>query len=311
MSLRPRSDPAAVNITGAERATGLSKDTLRVWERRYGFPSPDRDDSGERLYSPAQIERLRLLKRLVDAGERPGRLMELSTQELEQRVQAYPAPAAGGRSSPDVEEFLRVLLSHDVEAFRRQLGRARERLGLAAFVTDVVAPLNTRVGDAWMRGQLQVFQEHLYTESVQVVLRDAIARVPPPARDARPRVLLTTLAHEPHALGLLMAEALMALEGARCISLGTGTPLWDIVLAAKAQQAEIVALSFSGYLSPGQVVEGLTELRAKLPAGTELWSGGAAPVLHRRPVPGVRVMGEIGQIRGALAAWRARSTDRP
>ena len=50
----------------AERATGLSKDTLRVWERRYGFPQPDRDASGERLYPAEQVTRLRLIKRLMD-----------------------------------------------------------------------------------------------------------------------------------------------------------------------------------------------------------------------------------------------------
>jgi len=31
------------NISAVERDTGLSKDTLRVWERRYGFPKPLRD----------------------------------------------------------------------------------------------------------------------------------------------------------------------------------------------------------------------------------------------------------------------------
>lgn len=47
----------------------------------------------------------------------------------------------------------------------------RERLGPAHFVTEVIDPLTTRVGDAWMRGQLPIFEEHLYTESVRVVLR--------------------------------------------------------------------------------------------------------------------------------------------
>lgn len=291
-----------MNIAAAERHTGLSKDTLRVWERRYGFPAPERDASGERLYPPEQIERLRLLKRLVDAGERPGRLVALSTPELQERLRRHPSSAP--ESPAEVDEYLGVLKTHDVDALRRKLGHARDRLGLARFVTDVVAPLNTRIGNAWMRGQLQIFEEHLYTESMQVTLRDAIARVPPGA--GHPRVLLTTFPHEPHGLGLLMAEAILALEGARCISLGVCTPLWDIVLASAAQRIDIVALSFSGCMNPNDVVSSLTELRAKLPVGVELWAGGAAPALHRRPVEGVRAIASITRIHDELGAWRAR-----
>lgn len=308
MTFRSTRDPSTdVNIASAERATGLSKDTLRVWERRYGFPTPHRDTAGERLYPLAQIERLRLLKRLVDAGERPGRLMGLAQEELEARLQALPRAAAETEPArAAVDEYIDILKSHDVDRLRRQLGRAREHLGLARFVTEVVAPLNTRVGDGWMRGQLQVFEEHLYTESIQVLLREAIARLPVHA-DAHPRVLLTTFTQEPHGLGLLMAEALLSLEGARCISLGTATPIWDIVLAAAAQRAEVVALSFSGCMNPNQIVGGLAELRAKLPPAVELWAGGAAPALHRRPVAGVRPIAMIDSVREELTSWRARA----
>jgi len=296
-----------VTIAAAERNTGLSKDTLRVWERRYGFPTPLRDAAGERAYPPEQIERLRLLKRLVDAGERPGRLMALSTTELMQRLEQGREAVRLEPGEPQaMDRFLDLLRNHDVEALRRQLGHSRERLGLARFVTDVVAPLNTRVGDAWMRGQLQIFEEHLYTESVQVVMRDAIARVPRPQEGDRPRVLLTTLPSEPHGLGLLMAEALLALDGTRCISLGVGTPLWDIVLATAALRIDIVALSFSGCMNPNQIVDGLTELRAKLPVEVALWAGGAAPALHRRGVPGVRALASLGQIHTESQAWKVR-----
>ena len=40
----------AYPISAVERETGLSKDTLRMWERRYGFPAPGRDAQGERVY---------------------------------------------------------------------------------------------------------------------------------------------------------------------------------------------------------------------------------------------------------------------
>ena len=47
-----------LNISAVERETGLSKDVLRIWERRYGFPRPDRDDNAERQYAPDEVAKL-------------------------------------------------------------------------------------------------------------------------------------------------------------------------------------------------------------------------------------------------------------
>ena len=71
-----------MTISTVERDTGLGKDTLRVWERRYGFPQPERDHNGERVYPAEQVERLRLMKRLIDHGHRPGRLLAASDEEF-------------------------------------------------------------------------------------------------------------------------------------------------------------------------------------------------------------------------------------
>ncbi|NDG58046.1 MAG: MerR family transcriptional regulator, partial [Betaproteobacteria bacterium] len=72
-----------LSISAVERDTGLSKDTLRVWERRYGFPEPVRDSLGERLYPVEQVERLRLIRRLMDAGHRPGKIMRMKPDQLQ------------------------------------------------------------------------------------------------------------------------------------------------------------------------------------------------------------------------------------
>ena len=296
-----------LSIAAVERDTGLSKDTLRVWERRYGFPSPSRDAFGERAYPVEQVEHLRLLKRLLDAGWRPGRLMKMKPEEVSALARGAPGPAVAvsspGPGQP-LEPFLDMIRRHDPAALHRELGRMLSRLGAFRFVTDLVAPLNAAVGEAWMRGHLEVFEEHAYTEEVQVVMRQAIAQIPTPLTAARPAVLLSTFPGEPHGLGLLMVETLFRLEGCACVSLGVQTPVLDIVRAAQAHQADIVALGFSGILGAQQVVDGLADLRLRLPAGVELWAGGSAAVLARRPVDGVRVVQDLHAIAGEVRRWR-------
>ena len=303
--------PLTVAIAAVERDTGLTKDTLRIWERRYGFPQPERDAHGERAYSLDQVEKLRVVKRLMDGGHRPGRLMPMpmaALVELSENTVDSPRRSGGERAAPQLKSYLALMRAHDMDALRRLLRQAQIRLGLSRFITEVVLPLNTQVGDAWMRGQLEIFEEHAYIECLHGVLRQAMAAIPEAAPLDRPRVLLTTLPGEPHGLGLLLAEALFALDGARTLSLGAQTPVWDIALAVTAYRCDIVALGFTGCMNPNQVVDGLTELRSKLPPEVELWVGGSAPVLHRRPVEGVMAFASLQDIHPQIERWRHGGT---
>ena len=276
------SDASGIGIAAVERDTGINKETLRVWERRYGFPMPSRDASGERLYPPEQVHRLRLVKRLMDAGHRPGRVVPASAEELSALLQppAAAQPAAAMGEAPEIGACAALLKAHDIDGLRRSLSQAMLRRGMAGSVVDVFAPLTTRIGELWMGGELQVFEEHIYSESLQLVLRQAIHALPAHGQHAGPRVLLTTLPGESHALGLLMAETLMSLEGAVCLSLGVQTPLAQLSAAAAAHRADVVALSFSGQLPARAVLDGLTALRGLLPAGIEIWAGGSSRALR-------------------------------
>jgi methanogenic corrinoid protein MtbC1 len=297
-----------MTISAVERDTGIGKETLRVWERRYGFPAPSRDAHGERLYPAAQVERLRQIKRLMDLGFRPGRLVGASDEELAAlsapatTVAASAGAASGGPLAAALERILASIRTHDAAALRQALAQAMMRQGLHGFVRETVAALNVAVGEAWMRGEIEVFEEHLYTEQMQAVLRQAIASLPRP-QPGRPRVLLTTVPEEQHVLGLLMAEALLTLEGAACTSLGTQTPLLDIRRAAEAQRADIVALSFSAAFPGRQIGPLAAQLRALLPAPVALWIGGSGAE-RLPPSAGVRALPRLDDAVAALAEWR-------
>ena len=290
-----------INISAVERDTGLTKDTLRMWERRYDFPKPLRDHNGERAYPSDQVEKLRLVKRLMDRGHRPGKIIGLSAAELE-RLGAEPSSEAAPRQ--DIEIFVRLIKTHQLPELRRHLSQTMARQGLQSFVIDTVAPLSVAVGDAWMRGYLAVFEEHLYSELMQSILRNAIATIQPQGRS--PRVLLTSFPGELHGLGLLMVEATLAVEGTACIPLGTETPAAEIAVAAQAHRADIVALSFSSAYSESKAADGLRELRAMLPESTLLWAGGAGVARSRRQIEGVKLVASLGQIVDLMKEWRAR-----
>ena len=244
-----------------------------MWERRYGFPVPERDANGERLYPAPQVERLRLIKRLMDQGHRPGRLIAMPTEELTtlvprrspDREMTPPAAAA------DLNELLALIRQHDAAGYQQAMHQRLARQGLQGFVQYTVAPLTQLVGEAWEDGRIEVFEEHLFTELTKRLLRQVISNLP---AGLGPRVLLTSVPDELHVLGLLMVEALLTLEGAACIPLGTQMPLLEIARAAEAHRADIVALSFSIAFPQRQIPALLQQLRMLLPAHVALWVGG-------------------------------------
>lgn len=298
-----------LNISAVERDTGLSKDVLRMWERRYGFPRPGRDDNGEREYAPADVGKLRAMKRLLDVGLRPGKIIGLSLSELNAMADAR-TPARQDVLAPALErDVLSMLQSHDVAGLQNVLANLVMRQGLQRFVLDTITPLNRAVGDAWMRGDLQVFEEHLYTEQLQVALRAAINAFP--RQTGTPRMLLTTFPAEQHGLGLLMVEAMLVPEGVQCISLGPQTPLEDIRRAAIAHKAHICALSFSAAFPLRQATDGLATLRRELPAHVTLWAGGEMTRRVRKTMPGVVLIPDLASTINALRSWRTHRVTQP
>ncbi|MCG2593895.1 cobalamin-dependent protein [Ramlibacter sp. XY19] len=292
-------------IASVEQATGIARATLRIWERRYGFPRPERDLRDERSYGPEQVEKLRLIAALVARGLRPGRLVPLPTEQLVALADATAGTHAPGPAVDGDDPVLDLLRAHDAQGLAKHLDESVRSLGLAGFITGRMPALNELVGEAWARGALQVYEEHLYTEVMEQLLHHALLQLPGAGMQAPPNVVLATLPTESHGLGLLMAQAMLALQGCRCISLGVRVPVAELLAAAAAFDADIVGLSFSASHSPSLAMRGLEQLRGELPTRVALWAGGSCPAIGRRKIAGVQAIREIGAVPAAVAAWRA------
>ena len=137
-SMQPQESHLPENIqlypTGnIERDTGIARDTLRVWERRYGFPFPARNAKGERVYPETQLRRLQRIRRLLDRGVRPGKLLPLSEEALD-GLEASLQPAATLPLEKGIREILDAIGSIDVWQVESLLRRQYEKQGMQAFV---------------------------------------------------------------------------------------------------------------------------------------------------------------------------------
>jgi len=278
------------SITDIERETGIGRDTLRIWERRYGFPAPQRNQRGERTYSSEELERLRLLKQLLDTGMQPGKLIKLDEHQLRQLTSQKTETTV---MSAEVELLLTELCTAPRFSLTSHLERLLQQYGLSGFLTEVVAPMNHAVGDAWFAGKIGILEEHQYAEQMRIILTNAMCSLPPGQES--PRVLLTTLPGELHSIGLLMVACILRLEGANVLSIGVQTPLEEIVRGAVDSNSHIVGISCSEYVTPRNTASLLVRLRKMLPDHILLWAGGSGVKSIRLLPASIRLFNDLNQ----------------
>jgi len=288
-------------INAVERETGVSKELLRMWERRYGFPIPERDAQGDRIYPMAQVAKLRLLRRLIDFGFRPGKIILQPSDALERLLSTQSK--GNFSTSPEFEaELMEALKAREPSQLRDYLSHQLIKMGLQSFILEFLQYANFVVGDAWMRGLLEIHEEHFFTEQVQSLVRQAIGNL----REANmaPRILLATPPEETHTLGILMVEAILRLDNVDAVCYGAQMPVRDVAQAVARHKMQIVAISFSASYPTTKAIDYLEELRFRLPLSVEIWGGGAALRSTRKSVEAVRFFHDLPSVRVAVNQWR-------
>ena len=275
---------ALYTIGTVERDTGIGRDTLRVWERRYGFPAPVRNEKGERIYPARQLRHLQRIRRLLDQGLRPGKVLPLGEQALDE-LEASLLADRRLEPKPAVNALLQAILSEDAVRIETLLKQQYETHGMRNFILDTVAPLLNAVGEYWAGGRLQIFQEHFLSQQLIRFLNTEIDRLQKRAR--RPRVLLATLPGEAHTLGLLMVAGMLSAHGVATINLGADVPMGQIARAVTQFRADVVGITFSGAYQYKNIRPHLYELRELLPDDVEIWAGGEGVRRLRKLPPGV------------------------
>jgi DNA-binding transcriptional MerR regulator/methylmalonyl-CoA mutase cobalamin-binding subunit len=282
-----------IDASELERETGLSKDLLRKWRSRYGFPKPLSGALGESGYSKEQIAQLHLIRRLMNAGFRPVQVVGKTLAELERLVEAMGCGPDCSAEPPFIKQVCDLLKQFDLNGLERLLDQTRKHQSLTEFVEQTIAPLVVGVGEAWARGQIEVCHEHLCTSMLTRRLHAEIGAARP--KPGYPRILFATPSDELHVLGLLMAQAVLSDQGAECIDIGPHIPPGDLERAIVGCKADIVALSFSFAYPKWRVRPMLLQLRERLPVAVEIWAGGAGAACIKRTPKGVRIFSDLNE----------------
>ena len=258
------------------KMTGLSTHTLRMWEKRYVAVLPKRTEAGGRLYTDADVARLRLLHELVGSGHSIGGIAKLSDADLRQMAASFPAPP----SQPAAQHLpeLRSRVMNAIEQLRIQ--DAEQMLSRAALSTEpieflkmVVAPILVEIGDRWQRGELRIAHEHAGSSVMRGLLFSLMRLYP--VNESRRRAVIATPAKEDHELGALMVAMLAAMHGWSVLYLGPDLPAEEIAYAVTDTNADLLMLSITN-LKPQESQRELAAIEAAIPERVKVLVGGRA-----------------------------------
>lgn len=267
-------DPVMYSIKAVAQATGLTVETLRAWERRYGVVVPGRDPTGRRVYRPEDVLRLRRLREATERGHPIGRLAGLDEDGLADLLSAAPDRNGRAASNAFVERILESAQRFRSVECEQAITLAIAMLPPRSLVEEVLQPLLREVGERWHRGEFSIAQERLISSLVRrhvgLMLDsfDRNARLPP--------IVFATLPGERHEFGLLMSAMMCASRGHKAHYLGADLPPDEIARYALEVRAAIVALSLVLQEGLVDVPDQLRTLRSALPEEIGVWLGGEA-----------------------------------
>lgn len=274
---------AGSTIRAVELETGITALVLRAWERRYGFPKPERRaGSDRRIYSAADVARLKLLREALDRGYRIGDVVAKTNDELAAIIGGSELSSVGASlpaAQSDVDALVRLLARERIDAFDQELRRAKAALDVKSFIVSFAHPLMVAVGDAWEDARLSVRHEHLATESLTTMLRQMLSETQP--MGTSPTVLLGALPDEVYTLPLLFVSLYLAASGAKVRVLGAHTPVEEFAAAAATLRPDVVGVSVSKERDADRTRRDLRRLRRRLDPAVALWVGGTGAAAAR------------------------------
>ena len=275
----PLSATPSYNIKVVLRETGLKADALRVWEKRYGLPSPARSEGGHRLYSEYDIELVKWLQARKNEGVSISKAVKLF-QDLEKQGEnpllahsAEPAsdPVSGRQLDEIRNDFVQACRNFNENQAEALLSQAFALYPAESVGVELMQKSLAEIGSAWFENELTIAQEHFASNLIIRKLNAVLAAAPTPTRSEK--ILIANPTHERHIFSGLLISLILRNRGWVVIQLGANLPAEEILAAVESTKPKAVILIAMQLLTAANLVEVASQLAQ---AGLRVGFGGLA-----------------------------------
>ncbi|MDV6374846.1 MerR family transcriptional regulator [Deinococcus arenicola] len=255
-------ETAMFTASEVEAQTGVPAATLRQWERRYGFPRPERNSSGYRLYSPQDIRAIGVMQQHQQRGVSAQRAAELTVRGMGMATAGQPrAPQPAQERPPErprlpahtpelAHALAQALIAADHVQAGDLLAEAHARLPLEDVLVSVMSPALVEIGERWARGEITIAHErgasHFLRSRLSALMDIAGNEAGQQDGGVGPLVVAACAPGEQHELGLMMLTLAVRRRGVRVAYLGANVPLDDLSIFAHQRGAQAILLAVNG-----------------------------------------------------------------
>ena len=283
------------------KLTGLSKDVIRVWERRHGLVKPSRSSNRYREYSDEEVALLRFVKAQMEQGATIGALAEEGRDSLVVRMRVVTPVSVEEQQPHDrlLDELIGSLDPIDKAGFERRLNGAVAVIPFEEALQRILLPLQRRVGERWHQGQLNIAVEHYVTKLIQQKMFSVMSQLP--VNEFGPRVLIGCPEGESHEIGAQAVAYIAATRGCHVYYLGPNLPSADLLAFCDRIKPDLVLLSITEAKSDDEARQQLKEL-AVVSAHWPVAVGGlgARAMEHLLPTSKIELLDDLTPLQSRL-----------
>ncbi len=238
---------ANYSIAAVSKLTGVSCHALRVWERRYGFPSPVRSPSGHRRYPALQVAMLREIARSVQSGRSISEVIAEHRTNMPEDADSIEIELKVDENcleSP-TDELLDRLFVGDFLTAESIFQRLADRMTPIELIGEVIRPSLVDSGERWFRKECEAFQERCASGFLLRKLSGLVEQIQKANPQADRTVLVGAVQGDRHEGGILCLCAALEWAGWKAISLGADLPVREYQRAIDHWKPDALALSFT------------------------------------------------------------------
>lgn len=259
------------SIKDIENLTGIKSHTLRIWEQRYGIPSPKRTETNIRYYDDEDLKLLLNVSMLNKQGHKISQLTSLSKAELESMALTYSEDVED--AGIQLDSMLAAMFNLDENAFEKILSSHVLKFGLEYTMAHLFFPFLKRIGVLWQTGQVNPAFEHFMSNLIRQKLIVAIDAQIHTIKPESKKFVLFLPEGEMHEIGLLFANFVLRARGHQTIYLGQNLPYTDLDSIIGQYNANYVMTVLTSIPLKSGIQDLINNLATRYPEQTMLLTG--------------------------------------
>jgi DNA-binding transcriptional MerR regulator len=272
----------AFTIKDLENLSGIKAHTIRIWEQRYSFLTPQRTETNIRYYSNDELQKVLNIALLNKYGFRISQIDKMSETEINEKILALSESEA--QQERLVNELIQAMTNVDMDVFENVLDSYISTNGIEKTITQILFPFLQRIGILWLTNHINPAQEHLVSNLIRQKLMVGIDRLKN-AEQPQATALLFLPEGEYHEMGLLFVHYLLKNKGVKVYYIGANVPMKDVECVVSLKNPDLLYTHLTSVAANFSLEKFLFAMNNRLPGKPLIVSGGLSQVYKKKTPP--------------------------